>query len=500
MQSGKGVVHLTELESGDYKSICENLYDGIHITDGTGTILFINKAYTRTTGILPEELLGRKVSEIEAEGILYTGSVTERVLAQGKRINSVATIHRLNKEVLVTGTPVFDEEKNIRLVVTNTRDFPELKRLEAQLLALEEKQEKAVQELAYLRSQQAGDKQTIYHSAAMREVMEIVRKVAPTDVTVLITGESGTGKELIANEIYQNSDRCGKPFIKLNCAAIPAELLESELFGYEEGAFTGAKRTGKAGMFELANTGVLLLDEVGDMPMALQAKLLRVLQERSLVRLGGSKTIDLDIRVIAATNKELLTQVRQGRFREDLYYRLSVVPIELKPLRERREDIPLLAKQFIMEFNKKLGKNVSTLHPDTLKLLQEYHWPGNVREFQHVIEHAMNIIPADCSVLTPEYIFMPSLQHPPAASRTPFSEAAQTPIKRASSKELSLNGHMQNVEREAICKVLQACGGNVTKAAKLLKMSRQSLQYRIKRYQIDLRELMQEAIQSLDFS
>ena len=153
-----------------------------------------------------------------------------------------------------------------------------------------------------------------------------------------------------------------------------------------------------------------------------------------------------------------------------------------------------------MEFNKKLGKNVSTLHPDTLKLLQEYHWPGNVREFQHVIEHAMNIIPADCSVLTPEYIFMPSLQHPPAASRTPFSEAAQTPIKRASSKELSLNGHMQNVEREAICKVLQACGGNVTKAAKLLKMSRQSLQYRIKRYQIDLRELMQEAIQSLDFS
>jgi PAS domain S-box-containing protein len=141
MQSGKGVVHLTELESGDYKSICENLYDGIHITDGTGTILFINKAYTRTTGILPEELLGRKVSEIEAEGILYTGSVTERVLAQGKRINSVATIHRLNKEVLVTGTPVFDEEKNIRLVVTNTRDFPELKRLEAQLLALEKKQE-----------------------------------------------------------------------------------------------------------------------------------------------------------------------------------------------------------------------------------------------------------------------------------------------------------------------------------------------------------------------
>ena len=332
MQSGKGVVHLTELESGDYKSICENLYDGIHITDGTGTILFINKAYTRTTGILPEELLGRKVSEIEAEGILYTGSVTERVLAQGKRINSVATIHRLNKEVL--------------------------------------------------RSRQAGDKQTIYHSAAMREVMEIVRKVAPTDVTVLITGESGTGKELIANEIYQNSDRCGKPFIKLNCAAIPAELLESELFGYEEGAFTGAKRTGKAGMFELANTGVLLLDEVGDMPMALQAKLLRVLQERSLVRLGGSKTIDLDIRVIAATNKELLTQVRQGRFREDLYYRLSVVPIELKPLRERREDIPVLARHFCELYRRKYGKETE-LSPNAVAELAKYDWPGNAEFFRY---------------------------------------------------------------------------------------------------------------------
>ena len=386
MQSGKGVVHLTELESGDYKSICENLYDGIHITDGTGTILFINKAYTRTTGILPEELLGRKVSEIEAEGILYTGSVTERVLAQGKRINSVATIHRLNKEVLVTGTPVFDEEKNIRLVVTNTRDFPELKRLEAQLLALEKKQEKAVQELAYLRSRQAGDKQTIYHSAAMREVMEIVRKVAPTDVTVLITGESGTGKELIANEIYQNSDRCGKPFIKLNCAAIPAELLESELFGYEEGAFTGAKRTGKAGMFELANTGVLLLDEVGDMPMALQAKLLRVLQERSLVRLGGSKTIDLDIRVIAATNKELLTQVRQGRFREDLYYRLNTVPIQVPPLRERPEDIVLLFRKFASDCAEKYRMPPIRLDDEARQLLVSYRWPGNVRELKNITE------------------------------------------------------------------------------------------------------------------
>lgn len=464
MQSGKGVVHLTELESGDYKSICENLYDGIHITDGTGTILFINKAYTRTTGILPEELLGRKVSEIEAEGILYTGSVTERVLAQGKRINSVATIHRLNKEVLVTGTPVFDEEKNIRLVVTNTRDFPELKRLEAQLLALEKKQEKAVQELAYLRSQQAGDKQTIYHSAAMREVMEIVRKVAPTDVTVLITGESGTGKELIANEIYQNSDRCGKPFIKLNCAAIPAELLESELFGYEEGAFTGAKRTGKAGMFELANTGVLLLDEVGDMPMALQAKLLRVLQERSLVRLGGSKTIDLDIRVIAATNKELLTQVRQGRFREDLYYRLSVVPIELKPLRERREDIPVLARHFCELYRRKYGKETE-LSPNAVAELAKYDWPGNIRELENLVERL---------VVTDSVGEIGGCQ---VASALNFSGTA---VPEAGPQRASLKTQLQTFERELILGALERTG-SLRKAAASLGVEHSTLVKKCKR-------------------
>lgn len=408
--------------------------------------------------------MGRRVSEIEAEGILYTGSVTERVLAQGKRINSVATIHRLNKEVLVTGTPVFDEEKNIRLVVTNTRDFPELKRLEAQLLALEEKQEKAVQELAYLRSQQAGDKQTIYHSAAMREVMEIVRKVAPTDVTVLITGESGTGKELIANEIYQNSDRCGKPFIKLNCAAIPAELLESELFGYEEGAFTGAKRTGKAGMFELANTGVLLLDEVGDMPMALQAKLLRVLQERSLVRLGGSKTIDLDIRVIAATNKELLTQVRQGRFREDLYYRLSVVPIELKPLRERREDIPVLARHFCELYRRKYGKETE-LSPNAVAELAKYDWPGNIRELENLVERL---------VVTDSVGEIGGCQ---VASALNFSGTA---VPEAGPQRASLKTQLQTFERELILGALERTG-SLRKAAASLGVEHSTLVKKCKR-------------------
>ncbi len=367
----------------DFREVCQNLYDGIHITDGEGVIVFINDAYTRTTGIRPEQVLGRRVSEIE--GLLYKGSVTGQVLKTKKRVNSMATILELGKEVLVTGTPVFDEAGNIKLVVTNTRDFPELKRLEHQLHTLTEERKKVHQELAFLRRQQAGGRELVYRSEAMESVMELVRTVAQTDVTVLITGESGTGKELIANELYQGSARRDKPFIKVNCAAIPAELLESELFGYEEGAFTGARRSGKAGMFELADTGMILLDEIGDMPLTLQTKLLRVLQQRELIRVGGSRPVKLDLRVVAATNKNLREEVRQGRFREDLYYRLNVVPIELKPLRERQTDIPLLAERFCRDFCKKYGRDMR-ITPDGLQLLTEYPWPGNIRELENLIE------------------------------------------------------------------------------------------------------------------
>lgn len=288
-QAAQAVGALDQFQAGyyDFREICDNLYDGIHITDGEGKVLFINQAYTRTTGIRPAEILGRKVADIEAEGVLYRGSVTEQVLKRRERVNSVAIILKLDKEVLVTGNPVFDGAGNIKLVVTNTRDFPELKRLEQRLLTMAEESKKVNEELAYLRRQQTGHKQIYYRSEAMRQVMEVVRTVSAADVTVLITGESGTGKELVANEVYQRSERRDKPFIKVNCAAIPSELLESELFGYEEGAFTGARRMGKAGMFELANTGVILLDEIGDMPLPLQTKLLRVLQERELMRIGA---------------------------------------------------------------------------------------------------------------------------------------------------------------------------------------------------------------------
>ena len=457
-----------ELSQIDFREICENLYDGIHVTDGTGTIVFINQAYTRTTGIKPEELLGRKVSEVEQEGKLYKGSVTGAVLAQRKRVNSVATIFPLNKEVLVTGTPVFGPDGAIKLVVTNTRDFPELKRLEQQLLTLTQERRKADEELAYLRQQQAGGKQMYYRSAAMEQVVELIRTVAPTDVTVLITGESGTGKELIANEIYQNSSRRGKPFIKVNCAAIPAELLESELFGYEEGAFTGARRAGKAGMFELANTGVILLDEIGDMPLPLQAKLLRVLQQREIMRIGGAKPVKLDLRVIASTNLDLQEQVGAGRFREDLYYRLNVVPIALKPLRERQEDISCLVERFCADFSKKYGKD-TRISAAGLDLLQSYRWPGNIRELENLLERI--VVTNSGGVITRDVVYA-ALN--PDGSHGHLNPAAQ---------EGTLRQQVSAFEREVVLRALER-EGSLRKAAKVLGVDHSTLVKKYRQYQL----------------
>lgn len=453
----------------DFREVCENLYDAVHIADGEGRILFVNDAYTRTTGIRSDELLGRKVADVEAEGTYYKGSVTAEVLRRRARVDSVATILRLNKEVLVTGIPVLDAAGNVKLVVTNTRDFPELKNLERQLLALMEESRKSSEELSYLRSQQAGNKQLLYRSAAMAGVMGTIASISPTDVTVLITGESGTGKELVASEIYQNSGRSGMPFIKVNCAAIPADLLESELFGYEDGAFTGARKNGKPGMFELANSGTILLDEIGDLPLPLQAKLLRVLQQKEFMRIGGTTPIQLDIRILASTNKDLREEVRQGRFRKDLYYRLNVVPIELKPLRERREDIPILVEHFFQVFNRKHGKEVS-LTPGGMDLMLDYTWPGNIREMENLIER-MVVTCSDGSINRGQVFSALDL--------------GKTSLSPHSQDGSGLKQLVAAYEREIILQALEQ-KGSIRKAAEALGIDHSTLVKKCKRYALDV--------------
>lgn len=307
-------------------------------------------------------------------------------------------------------------------------------------------------------------------SPQMQEVFKMISKIAASPSTILVSGESGTGKELVAYEIHRNSQRASKPFIKINCAAIPATLIESELFGYERGAFTGAVAS-KPGRFELANEGTLFLDEVGEMPLEMQVKLLRVLQEQELQRVGGVNTIRIDVRIITATNRDLEAEVKAGRFREDLFYRLNVVPIVLPPLRDRREDVDLLIRYFVQQFNQKLKKGITAVAPDTLYALRNYSWPGNIRQLENVLERM--VLMADKNVLE-----MPDLPEDVAAAVAghSFSSAGEEPV---TFKEI-VKRQTQNVERDLIERALEETNGNVTRAAEKLGLSRKGLQLKIK--------------------
>jgi two-component system, NtrC family, response regulator AtoC len=322
-------------------------------------------------------------------------------------------------------------------------------------------------------------------SPAIRTIYGVVEKVANTPSTVLISGESGTGKELIARALHENSSRHAGPFIKINCAAIPKTLMESELFGYDKGAFTGAVGA-KPGRFELAHGGTLFLDEIGEIPIEMQVKLLRVLQESEFERVGGIKTIKVDVRLVTATNRDLLAEVGAGAFREDLFYRLNVVPIHIPPLRERREDIPLLADHFIAKFNDRLKKEIASITPEAIERLIAYQWPGNIRELENLMERTVLFCEGPeirVSDLPPEVAGAAAPQAVAAGAHAPGEEAAR-PVPE-SLKE-AVRAETERVERELIQRALDATGGNVTQAARKLKISRKSLQTKMK--ELGLRE------------
>lgn len=448
----------------DFREIADHLYDGIYISDGTGKTIFVNKAYLRNTEIPKEKLIGRTVKEITEEG-LYKGAVTMEVIARKEPVNSLGKILVNNKDVLVSGSPIFDDEGNVKLVVINNRDISNLKELERINAKLNEDRQRANEEINYLRRRQISSNIDLT-TEDQKENMELINTIAPTDVTVLIIGESGTGKEVVADEIYSRSKRNNKPFIKVNCAAIPGELLESELFGYEGGSFTDAKKSGKIGLFELANEGTILLDEIGEMHLSLQAKLLRVLQTKEITRIGGNKPIKLDIRVIASTNKNLHDEIKKGTFREDLFYRLNVVPINLKPLRERKEIIPDLTMEFLNKFNKKYGKDV-IIQKEALNLLLEYNWPGNIRELENLIER-MVVINTDGII---KYNNIASILE------------LEDSIQNLESENRTLKSIVQDLERDIITKTVKKYG-SVNKAAEILGLSQPALWKKCKKLNI----------------
>lgn len=320
-----------------------------------------------------------------------------------------------------------------------------------------------------------GRYRIIGQSPPMRGVYDVIEKVANTPSTVLITGESGTGKELIARALHENSARRDKPFVSVNCAAIPPDLLESELFGYEKGAFTGAT-TSKPGRFELAHGGTLFLDEIAEIPVSMQVKLLRAIQEQQFERVGGIKTITVDARLIAATNRDLKAQIAEGEFREDLYYRLNVVHVHLPPLRERPSDIPLLIDHFVQRFNEKLGRAVTGFDDDAMRRLLHYAWPGNIRELENVVERCM--IFADDGEVDAQYL-TPDIRDAGERSINPLASGLDPTRGETGLKEVVREATLK-VEREFIARALEQTGGNVTHTARLLKISRKSLQNKMK--------------------
>lgn len=376
----------------ELEAIINCSYDGIWVTDGNGTVVRLNKASEIFSERKASELIGKNMKELVAEGFLDR-SATLAVMEKRQQVTINQTVAGKRK-LLATGTPIFDEQGNIYRIVTNVRDVTDLYRLQNELLREKEQSLKYQSELAHLRSMHISGSDLVFRSEAMNQIVQLVSKIAHVDTTVLITGESGSGKEMIAKLIHRLGKGYNRPLITVNCSAIPESLLESELFGYESGAFTGARKDGKPGMFELAQNGTLFLDEIGDVPPSLQIKLLRAIENKEIFRIGGTKSIPIDVRIIAASNRNLSNLIKERLFREDLYYRLMVVPIHVPPLRERKDDIPILVYYFLDEFNNHFGLWKKIL-PETIDKLIEYDWPGNVRELRNVIERLVVTTPRD---------------------------------------------------------------------------------------------------------
>lgn len=432
--------------------------ESIFVTDDSANIVYANDAAAQRLGTTSESIIGRNVQELMAEG-LYSKSTVLMAMQSGK--TEISAIYpEQNNSIVSQSIPIFDEENKIYAVVTINMSQERSKEWNDIISGEKEMNNRLRRELDYLRG--FSKNTIIVNSEAMQNVMRTIAAVAPTDSNVVVLGESGTGKDVIARLIHDQSERRDNSYIGINCAAIPDNLLESELFGYEKGAFTGALSAGKIGLFEAAKGGTIFLDEIGDMPLSLQAKLLRALENKEIRRVGGVKNIPIDVRIICATNANLMDLVKEKRFREDLYYRLNVFEMKLPPLRERKEDIIPLAEHFLRAQNEKSGgkKFLGALAMDTML---KHDWPGNIRELRNVVERIYVVSPGD------ELVFTPT----PTAD---INEKTDEPEQIADAMEYeSLKQFTDAMEQKYIQKVLKENGGCVSKTAEKLKIHRSVL-------------------------
>lgn len=388
-------------------AIIEHSFDGIFITDAKANVIRINHAYEVITGLKKEEVLGKNMADLVRNKLISESGSLQVI--KTKQPVTLQQCFRSGKEALVTSSPIFDADGNFIMIVTNVRDWTEIYNLKAVVQEKTAAMDRLAMELEHLQTTSEDNQEIIAKDETTLAAMLLANRVASMDTTVILLGETGVGKEVMARYIFQHSHRAKNSFIKVNCGAIPENLIESELFGYEGGAFTGANKNGKIGLFELANKGTLFLDEIGELPKDMQVKLLRALQEQEIMRVGGTKPVKIDVRIIAATNRNLEEMVKNGTFREDLYYRLTVFPISIPPLRMRKKDIIPLALSFLEKLNQKyqLKKYFTDL---SMQLLHEYDWPGNIRELKNIVERAIIISPSDA--IKPENLHIHSASKP----------------------------------------------------------------------------------------
>jgi len=446
-----------------FDTVLNIIHDGIIVVDEKGKTTLVNHAFADFLSLHPEEIIGKHITDIMQESRLHIVASTGV-----SETSDVLTIH--GKPLIVSRMPIIRDGDVVGAV--GKAIFPQLaevKELAEKLRFLENKVTFFQEELQKNTTAQDALKNIIAENAEMKKLKEEISIVASSSSTVLITGESGTGKEGVAHAVHLCSDRCKGPFIKVNCAAIPENLMEAEMFGYVGGAFTGAAKTGKPGRIEMADGGTLFLDEIGDMPLALQSKLLRVLQEREFERLGGTKSIKVNVRILAATNKNLNNAITEGEFREDLYYRLNVINLHLPPLRERYEDIKPLTHFFITKFNHMLHSNVMGITDNAVRALLNYSWPGNIRELENVVERAVNYTRSGLIQLT----------HLPRHIIDNSSSASEV-----ISETIRHQDKIDRIERNMIVVALEKAGGNKSKAAKLLNLSRSRLYDKLNKYDL----------------
>jgi PAS domain S-box-containing protein len=454
-----------ESEQGDWdlEEVIGSLYDDVLISNAHGTILKVSGHFKRLYGKPSDQLIGKTVHELEQEGV-FTPSITKLVLQEKTKQIGIQKTEG-GRRVLVTGVPVFDRKGRFVRVICFSRDITEPMRLKEHFTLMEQEMERLRSELDNLRQEAMDSSELVAVHPSMKHTLQTARRVAQVDVHVLLQGESGVGKTAMARYIHQHSPRSKGPFIEVNCGAIPEALFESELFGYEEGAFTGAKREGKMGFAELADQGTLFLDEVGELPKPLQVKVLKLIQEKQFYRIGGSRPVKSDFRLITATNRDLEERVKAREFREDLYFRLHVVPITVPPLRQRPEDLLALIDVLLDRYCRKHGLR-KTLDARVKKQLMEYPWPGNVRELENLLERLVVVSPSDTI----------HLEDLPGQ----FQQAAPlTSLENVKGK--TLPEIVAQVERDLLLQARQA-GKSTTEIAKMFGISQSTVVRKLQRY------------------